>query len=154
MEPGMQQISLPRFAPGLYYMQFALDGFKGIARLVHTGLAIVMNPDSDPISTLPSNTDYTANGPYKTAIDTNVGPNKAYMIIRPETLGANGFLHAPIIYGHGSGGQVSGFTNFLKVVASHGFVIIASNSLNGGAERPAIVAWLRYWIYNDSGARN
>ncbi len=25
---------------------------------------------------------------------------------------------------------------------------------NGGEERKVIVAWMRYWVYNDTGARN
>lgn len=189
MEPGIHQLRMPKVAPGLYFMQIALDGFSGITHLVHTGegavladvatgarsasalrrmsaaaaavdtvrvtktgftpakspvsaydqtgLAIVMNPDTGSISQLPPITDYTANGPFTPVVEPNVGPNNAYTIIRPEILGANGFLHAPIIYGHGSGGQVSGFTNFLKVVASHGFVIIACNVLNGGPNNPA-----------------
>lgn len=183
MEPGMHHLPLPKLAPGLYFMQLTLDGFSGIAHLVHTGeravlageasvarkvsataaavdtvlatktgfapvkspvtaydqvgLAIVMNPDTGSVSPLPPITDYTANGPYNTVVEANVGPNNAYTIIRPDPLGANGFLHAPIIYGHGSGGQISGFTNFLKIVASHGFVIIGCNILNGGPNNPA-----------------
>jgi Dienelactone hydrolase family len=33
--------------------------------------------------------------------------------------------------------------------ADHGYI----NSAAGGNERPAIVAWMRYWIYDDQGAR-
>jgi dienelactone hydrolase len=194
MEPGNHQLSLPKLAPGLYFMQIALDGFSGIARLVHTGagsvlagnapgspnasalrasalrrmsaaaaavdtvravktgftpvnipvtayeqtgLAIVMNPDSGSVPGLPPITDYTANGPFNTVVEANVGPGNAYTIFRPEPLGANGFMHAPMIYGHGIGGQVSGFANFLKIVASHGFVVIGCNILNGGPNSPA-----------------
>jgi predicted dienelactone hydrolase len=42
-----------------------------------------------------------------------------------------------MIYGHGIGGQVTSFANFLKNVASHGFVIIGVNVLNGGPNSPA-----------------
>jgi dienelactone hydrolase len=34
--------------------------------------------------------------------------------------------------------------------ADHGYI----NSNGGGEERKAIVAWMRYWIYNDTGAKN
>lgn len=91
-------------------------------------LEIVL-PEGAP---LPPVTDYSADGPFATVVEANVGPGNAYTIIRPETLGADGFKHAPIIYGHGINGQVSGFTNFLRNVASHGFVIIACNVLTGG----------------------
>src|SRR5690606_12160408 len=52
--------------------------------------------------------------------------------------------------------QQQTFTNstvptFLATVtnADHGYI----ERDNGGVQRPAIVAWLRYWIYNDTGAR-
>jgi len=87
---------------------------------------------ADTVSPLAPVTDYSVNGPYATVVEANVGPGNAYTIIRPETLGANGFKHAPIIYGHGINSQVSTFTTFLRSVASHGFVIIARNVLTGG----------------------
>jgi hypothetical protein len=34
--------------------------------------------------------------------------------------------------------------------ADHGYIM----QNNGGVQRPAIVAWLRYWIYNDTVARH
>jgi hypothetical protein len=41
---------------------------------------------------------------------------------------------------------------FLATVtgADHGYI----QGDNGGVQRPAIVAWMRYWIYNDSGGSN
>src|SRR5690606_6036933 len=93
-------------------------------------LAVVLQRDT--VSPLPAITDYAANGPFATVVEANVGPDHAYTIIRPETLGEGGFLHAPLIYGHGINAQVSGFTGFLRNVASHGFVIIARNVLTGG----------------------
>jgi hypothetical protein len=95
-----------------------------------TGLSIVAPLDT--VSLLPSVTNYSVDGPYTTVVETNVGPGSAYTIYRPDTLGANGFLHAPIIYGHGISSQVSTFAPFLRSVASHGFVIIACNVLTGG----------------------
>lgn len=101
------------------------------------GIAVVLNPDTGGVPSLPPITDYGANGPYTVVEERNVGPNNGYTIYRPEPLGANGFLHAPMIYGHGIGGQVTSFANFLKNVASHGFVIIGVNVLNGGPNSPA-----------------
>jgi hypothetical protein len=34
--------------------------------------------------------------------------------------------------------------------ADHGYI----QSNNGGVERPAIIAWMRYWINGDTGARS
>lgn len=39
------------------------------------------------------------------------------------------------------------------VGATHGYIQGTVNGVPGGVETPAIVAWLRYWIYNDQGAR-
>jgi hypothetical protein len=33
--------------------------------------------------------------------------------------------------------------------ADHGYI----QADNGGVQRPAIVAWMRYWIYNDAGGK-
>ncbi len=101
-------------------------------------LAIELRPDT--AAALPAVSDYAVNGPFATVVQANVGPGNNYTIIRPETLGANGFLHAPIIYGHGINGPVSGFTNFLRAVASHGFVVIARNVLTGGPNDQGNVA--------------
>lgn len=97
-----------------------------------TGLAIVMTSAADTGSPLPAITDYTLNGPYNTVVEANVGPSGKYTVIRPEPMGANGFLHAPIVYGPGISTPVSMSTNFLKIIASHGFVVVGCNMLTGG----------------------
>jgi len=38
--------------------------------------------------------------------------------------------------------------------ADHGYIQQIMNGQQGGVERPAIIAWLRYWIYNDQGAKH
>jgi dienelactone hydrolase len=38
--------------------------------------------------------------------------------------------------------------------ADHGYIQGTVNGVPGGVETPAMVAWLRYWIYNDQGAKN
>jgi|GEM_PF-4846629 len=101
-----------------------------VTSYAQTGLAVALSPDTVPLQ--PNVTDYSVNGPFATTIQANVGPENNYTIIRPVTLGANGFRHPPIIYGHGINSQVSTFTTFLSSVASHGFVIIARNVLTGG----------------------
>jgi hypothetical protein len=61
-----------------------------------------------------------------------VGPDGAYTVYRPSTLGENGFLHAPIVFGPGIGQQVSVHTTMLTNFASHGFVVVGTPVLNGG----------------------
>lgn len=82
--------------------------------------------------TLPPVTDYKAAGPFPTTVEKNQGPGKAYTVYRPTTLGQNGFLHAPIIFGPGIGQEVSVHTTMLTNFASHGFVVVGTPVLNGG----------------------
>jgi hypothetical protein len=82
--------------------------------------------------TLPPITDYSDEGPFTTTVDRNTGPNGGYTIFRPQTLGANGFLHAPIVFGPGIGQQVTVHTQMLTNFASHGFVVVGCPVLNGG----------------------
>lgn len=102
-----------------------------------TGLAVVLTSDTGGVSTLPPITDYTANGPFATVVEANVGPGNAYTIYRPDPLGKDGFVHSPIIFGNGTGMQISASAGMLKIIASHGFVIIGCNILNGGPNNPA-----------------
>jgi hypothetical protein len=65
----------------------------------------------------------------------DTGPGGTYVIIRPTTLGEDGFLHAPIMYGPGTGMEVLQMEAFLERIASHGFVIIG-HRLDGGPGNP------------------
>ena len=83
-------------------------------------------------SPLPPVTDYSAPGPFTTTTDRNVGPGGTYTVYRPQTLGQNGFLHAPIIFGPGIGMQASQLSGLLLSFASHGFIVVGTPVLNGG----------------------
>jgi hypothetical protein len=87
-------------------------------------------------SPLPPVTDYSAPGPFTTKAEGGMGPGGKYRIIRPEKLGENGFLHAPIMFGPGTGMEVMQLDAFLSRIASHGFVIIGAR-LDGGPGNPA-----------------
>jgi dienelactone hydrolase len=93
--------------------------------------------------TLPPITDYTQPGPFKTTVEAKVGPGNNYTIYRPDPLGANGFLHSPIIFGPGIAtscdplGSLNIYTTLLTHFASHGFVTICVNSLSGSPGAPA-----------------
>jgi dienelactone hydrolase len=83
--------------------------------------------------TLPPVTDYAQEGPFKTIKETSQGPRSAHTIFRPDPLGADGFLHSPIIFGPGI--STSGATQYdalLNHLASHGYVVMAINSISGG----------------------
>jgi hypothetical protein len=83
-------------------------------------------------SPLPPTDDYSAEGPFSTTVDMNVGPGGGYTVFRPEPLGEAGFLHAPIIFGPGIGQSVTVHTAMLTNFASHGFVVVGTPVLSGG----------------------
>lgn len=82
-------------------------------------------------SPLPPTSDYSAPGPFATISEGKTGPDGTYTIVRPDTLGKDGFKHAPIIFGPGIGGSMDSMMNLLQRIASHGFVIIG-RQLDGG----------------------
>jgi hypothetical protein len=77
---------------------------------------------------LPPVTDYTANGPYPTTVVENTGADGMYTIYRPTTLGEDGFKHPVATWGNGITTTPAYYPTLLGAIASHGFVIIASNS--------------------------
>jgi hypothetical protein len=82
--------------------------------------------------TLPPTDDYSEDGPFETTVDRNVGPGGGYTVFRPEPLGEDGFLHAPIIFGPGIGQSVTVHTSMLTSFASHGFIVVGTPVLDGG----------------------
>ena len=75
-------------------------------------------PDRDAASRLPPTADYSGFGPLRTDSENNTGPDGTYTIVRPETLGKDSFLHAPIIFGPGIGGSVESMMNLLQRIPS------------------------------------
>jgi len=101
----------------------------------------VSSPDSGGVSSapgkaLPPVSDYTKKGPFTTTSTANVGPGNKYTIFRPEPLGADGFVHSPIIFGPGILTSASNYKVLLDHLASHGFVTISVNSMSGGPGDP------------------
>jgi dienelactone hydrolase len=76
---------------------------------------------------------------------------------------ASANLHGPMLQTTGTADTVgmplqqqtfdlSQVQTFLATLTGAPHAYIESNG--GGEERPAILAWMRYWIYNDTGARH
>jgi hypothetical protein len=106
-------------------------------------------------SPLPAVTDYSAAGPFPTTTQQNTGPGGRYTIVRPQTLGQNGFLHAPITFGPGIGMEVTGLGALLSRFASHGFVIIGTRldgAPNAAANRTAMLDGLNWIIQQNTVA--
>ncbi|MET0285766.1 MAG: hypothetical protein ABW352_14900 [Polyangiales bacterium] len=98
----------------------------------------VPKPDASlppvPASTFPAVTDTAAAGPFKTKSYGMAGPNGGYTIHQPDPLGAEGRKHPLLTWGNG-GGTTPGFYSMLPHLATHGFVVIAANTIPSiGAE--------------------
>jgi dienelactone hydrolase len=84
--------------------------------------------------------DPGAAGPFTTVTETNVGPAVgegddggpavAFTMFRPEDLSESGLCHPVVTWGNGTGSTPSLYGVFLRHLASHGFVVIASDSKN------------------------
>jgi hypothetical protein len=87
-----------------------------------------------PGETLPAVTDYGANGPFATMVVNNTGSDGMYTVYRPSQLGMNGFKHPIATWGNGITTTPAYYPALLSAIASHGFVVIASNSMNVTAQ--------------------
>ena len=78
--------------------------------------------------TLPAVTDYSAPGPFATMTADGSGPDGMYTMVRPSSVGDNGFLHPILTWGNGITTTPAIYPTLLSTVASHGFIVIASDS--------------------------
>jgi hypothetical protein len=108
------------------------EGGSGTGDARADGGVDAAGPDgSSPVGcgmSLPPISDYGANGPFTPRTVNNTGPDGQYTMFRPETLGENGFKHPPVTWGNGITTTPAQYAPLLSTIASHGFVIIASNS--------------------------
>lgn len=85
-----------------------------------------------PFVPFPTVMDYGQPGPFMTMTETNVGPANAFTLVRPRELGRGGVLHPVLTWGNGTGANPTSYAALLVHLASHGFIVIASNSPNVG----------------------
>jgi dienelactone hydrolase len=100
-------------------------------------------PAADPATT----------GPFATVTENNVGPTEAadgtmYTLFRPATLGQ---CHPVITWGNGTGTTPASYGFVLTHLASHGFVVIASNSMNVGTGTPPPMLDGVTWVIQQNG---
>jgi hypothetical protein len=91
--------------------------------------------------------DPTVAGPFATVTENNVGPAAgvgadggpppAFTMFRPKDLSQGGLCHPVVTWGNGTGSTPSLYKVLLNQLASHGFVVIASNSPNVAQGTPA-----------------
>ncbi|HET6335569.1 MAG TPA: hypothetical protein VFG30_20225 [Polyangiales bacterium] len=86
--------------------------------------------------------DLGAAGPFKSMTLMNSGPNNAYMLFFPTELGKDGLKHPIVTWGNGAGSTPGGYT-LLPRLATHGFVVIATNNtMATGALLKGGIDWL------------
>ena len=82
-------------------------------------------------------------GPFMTTTEQMVGPGMAFTMVRPRELMRR---HPVITWGNGTGTTPPTYRALLELYASHGFIVIASNSMNvaQGTPPPMLdgVTWL------------
>jgi hypothetical protein len=78
----------------------------------------------------PPVTDFAANGPYEAVTTPGMGPNNNYTIYHPKDLAPNGAKN-PIVGWMSGGGTDPTLYPLLPLLATHGFVVVASNSIPG-----------------------
>ena len=71
--------------------------------------------------------DIGAAGPFMSKTVMNTGANNGYMLFHPVELGRDGLKHPIVTWGNGAG-STPGMYTLLPRLATHGFVVIASNS--------------------------
>ncbi|MFI5042302.1 MAG: hypothetical protein ACHQNA_10720 [Acidimicrobiales bacterium] len=107
---------------------------SGSSGAADAGLGWTSGPaDGGCGQTLPALSDYSKMGPFATTIQTTTGgPDGGYTVVQPMTLGQNGFKHPVATWGNGITTTPTTYTSgnpaLLQMIASHGIVVIASNS--------------------------
>lgn len=89
-------------------------------------------PPPGPPGTWPA-ADPGKMGPFATVTEMNVGPMMAYTMYRPKDLTQR---HPVITWGNGTGTTPPTYGRLLSLYASHGFIVIASNSMNVAQGNP------------------
>jgi hypothetical protein len=72
-------------------------------------------------------------GPFATVTENNVGHDMMFTMYRPKDLTQR---HPVITWGNGTGTTPPTYGGLLKLYASHGFIVIASNSMNVAQRTP------------------
>jgi dienelactone hydrolase len=100
--------------------------------------------------------DPTVAGPFATVTENNVGPAAgvgadggppvAFTMFRPKDLNQGGLCHPVVTWGNGTGANPSLYKVLLNQLASHGFVVIASDSPNVAQGSPAPMVAGVTWV--------
>lgn len=99
-------------------------------------------------------------GPFATVTENNVGPAAgvgadggppvAFTLFRPSDLAQGGLCHPVVTWGNGTGTSPSIYRILLTQLASHGFVVIASDSPNVSQGTPAPMLAGVTWVLGEN----
>jgi hypothetical protein len=81
----------------------------------------------------------------------NIGPDSAFTMFRPTNLTQSGFCHPVVTWGNGTGATPNLYARMLNQLASHGIVVIASNSTNVGQGSPPPMLAGVTWVIEQNG---
>jgi hypothetical protein len=99
--------------------------------------------------------DPAAAGPFATVTEENVGPTSSadgtqFTLFRPADLEESGLCHPIVTWGNGTSSPTSFYAIFLEHLASHGFVVIASNSGNVQQGNPPPMLLGVTWLLDEN----
>ncbi|HEX4341625.1 MAG TPA: hypothetical protein VH062_37200 [Polyangiaceae bacterium] len=80
----------------------------------------------------------------------DTGPGGMYTLYRPTDLTKNGPLFPVVTWGNGTGTTPSVYSFLLTQLASHGFIVIASNSMNVGMGTPPPMLDGVTWVFQQN----
>ena len=95
-------------------------------------------------SQLPPATSFAGPGPFKATSTGSAGPGGAFSLYHPTTLGKGGVRHPIISWGNGTAAPTFVYGPLLTHFATHGFVVVATNSTQTGSGKEMLdgVSWL------------
>lgn len=101
-------------------------------------------------------------GPFEVLTETNVGPLAGvgeddqptdFTVFRPAELGSDGHCHPIVTWGNGTGSTPDLYGTLLEHLASHGFIVIGSNSPNvAQGDPPPMVVGVEWLIEQNEDA--
>ncbi len=94
--------------------------------------------------------DPSKKGPLATTTTNDTGPGNSYTLFRPTDLTKNGPLFPVITWGNGTGTTPSVYSFLLGQLASHGFIVIASNSMNVAQGTPPPMLDGVTWVFQQN----
>jgi hypothetical protein len=94
--------------------------------------------------------DPSKNGSLAVTTTMNTGPMMSYTMFRPTDLTKNGPLFPVVTWGNGTGTTPSVYSFLLTRLASHGFIVIASNSMNVAQGNPPPMLDGVTWVFQQN----